>query len=514
MPDSPVSLWREIEKIRSIRVTAEDTQKIRTVTKILADLSGQGIDCVFRRIKPHNEADLKNIYALYEKCETWTVDELRREPLFSKVFLNFSATKYQLNFLTSTARQQTILWARQGGKTTSIGIKLFNRRVQRPGTQATITGPGLRQAKLVLEKLSDILAKMDPVAYKAWVQNILKTSIRLRNGSKLKALPFSLERLRGETSDDVDVEEAAFVKDCEELVQGTLIPQMATRWGHGAQIIINSTPWGRGFYYKSLKDISVSKFWQPFVADWREAVEAGLITREFIELQRQQLDPSRFAREYEITFTEDTGHWLSQELITSCVDSSIVEPWRFEDTFEDLEFYMGLDVGQEVDNAALSVVEKVGEVRFLRYSYLFPLSTMYDIVATHVKVLCDRWRTTVRIFVDSTNERALTEAMRTQIEGVEVKGICFTMQSKQKHASFLKQLMGKKLFKYYFDPEIISDLAVEQFEELPGKTDETQGNVRFYHAPGTHDDRFWSICLAVAASMEPDSPTFLTVVPR
>jgi hypothetical protein len=449
---------------------------------------------------------------LYDKCQGHNIEELGEDPFFSEVFLNFKPTDYQLSFLTSYARQQTLLWARQSGKTTSIGVKLFKRRVRRPGSQATITAPGLRQAKLVLEKLSDVLGKMDPVAYKAWVEKVLRTTIRLRNRSRLKAFPFSLEKLRGETSDDVDVEEAAFIKECEELVQGTLTPQMATRWNLGAQIILNSTPWGNGFYRKTLYDPNISKFWMPFVADWRKAVEAKLISQEFIDLQRQQLDPDRFAREYECKFTEDKGRWLSQELITACVDSSIVEPWRFEDSFEGLEFYMGLDVGQEVDNAALSVVEKVGETRFLRYSYIFPLGTRYDVIASHIKVLSERWHSTVRVFVDSTNERALAEALRLEVEGVE--GIAFSLQSKQKYASFLKQLMGKRLFRYYFDPDVIADLAVEQFEELPGKSAEGEGNIRFFHAPGTHDDRFWSICLAVGASMEVESEPFLVVVPR
>jgi phage FluMu gp28-like protein len=514
MPGSVAGLWREIEKIQSIRVSMEDKRKIWFLAKLLAELSGQNVDFVFRKIKPRSESDLGSIHALYIKCQGHSVEELGEDPFFSEVFLNFKPTDYQLPFLLSKDRQETILWTRQGGKTTSIGVKLFKRRVRRPGSQATITGPGLRQAKLVLEKLSDVLGKMDPVAYKAWVEKVLRTTIRLRNRSRLKAFPFSLEKLRGETSDDVDVEEAAFIKECEELVQGTLTPQMATRWNLGAQIILNSTPWGRGFYYKTLNDPSVSKFWTPFITDWRQAVKAGLITQEFIDLQRQQLDPDRFSREYECKFTEDTGRWLSQELITACVDSSIVEPWRFEDTFDGLEFYMGLDVGQEVDNAALSVVEKVGETRFLRYSHIFPLGTRYDVIASHAKVLADRWQSTVRFFVDATNERALAETLRSQIENVEVEGVALSLQSKQRYASFLKQLMGKKLFRYYFDPEVIADLAIEQFEELLGKSAEAEGNIRYFHAPGTHDDRFWSICLAVAASMEVETEPFLVVIPR
>jgi hypothetical protein len=193
------------------------------------------------------------------------------------------------------------------------------------------------------------------------------------------------------------------------------------------------------------------------------------------------------------------------------VDSGIVEPWRFEDSFEGLDFCGGLDVGQENDNAAFSVIEQVGEARLLRYSFLFPLGTRYDVVSSHVKVITDRWHLR-RTLVDSTNERALAEAMSLGIEGVE--GVAFSLQSKQKYASFLKQLMGKRLFRYYFDPDVIADLAVEQYEELPSKSAEGEGNIRFFHAPGTHDDRFWSICLAVGATLEVEPEPFLVVVPR
>jgi hypothetical protein len=102
--------------------------------------------------------------------------------------------------------------------------------------------------------------------------------------------------------------------------------------------------------------------------------------------------------------------------------------------------------------------------------------------------------------------------MSLGIEGVE--GVAFSLQSKQKYASFLKQLMGKRLFRYYFDPDVIADLAVEQYEELPSKSAEGEGNIRFFHAPGTHDDRFWSICLAVGATLEVEPEPFLVVVPR
>ena len=524
MPNSISGIWREIEKIQAVKVSEEDSRRLRFVAKVLAELSGQSVDVVFRRIKPRSEDDLGAIRTLFGKCQGHSIEELGEDPLFSVVFMNFHPKSYQLEFLVSQAQQETMLWTRQGGKTTSEGVKFFKRRVRRPGTQATVTAPGFRQSKLVIEKLSDTIFNMNPVARKAWVEKVLRTAIRLYNRSKFKAFPFSLEKLRGETSDDVIIAEAAFIKELEELVQGTLMPQMATRWNKGSIICLDSTPWDKkSYYYKTLNVPEVSKFWTPFIADYHAAVNEGLISQGFIDLQKQQLDPDRFAREYELQFTEDKGRWLSQELITSCVDHSVIEPWRFEDSFEDLDFCGGLDIGQANDPAAFSIVELQGAVRLLRYSYLFPLGTPYDVIATHVKVMSDRWHIR-RSLGDKTNERALAESMAKEIDGFE--GVAFTQPWKQKAAGFLKQLMGKKQFRYYFDAEVVAGLAIEQFKVLAGKPKvegedevnkeqgEVEGNIRFYHAPGTHDDRFWSIVLAVAASMEEESEPFLAIVPR
>jgi len=510
LPESIPGLWREIQKLQAMKISQSDRREVWFLARALAEMSGQRPDVVYRRIMPHNEFDLEAVHDLYGKCQNLSAQNMWAEPFFCSTFINLNLKPYQLDFVPCEDRQLSVLWTRQGGKTTAIGLKLFKFCIRHPASQATVTSPGLRQSKLLIEKLTDTLYKMHPVAYHAWVEKSLKTIIRLRNRSRIKAFPFSLEKLRGETSDIVDIEEAGFIKECEELVQGTLTPQMATRWDKGAQIILNSTPWGRGFYWKTQYDPKVAPLWRQFRATWQDAVVAKLISQEFIDLQRQQLDPDRFAREYEIKFTEDQGRWLSQDLITSCVDSTAVEPWRFEDSFQNLEFYMGLDVGQEQDNAVLSAIEKVGEVRFLRYCHVFPLGTKYDVLGVHTKVLAERWQETAKIFVDNTNERALAETMKYQIPSCE--GVALSLQAKQKYAGYLKQFMGKKQFRFYFDEEVIAGLAVEQFEQLSGKSSEGEGNIRFFHAPGTHDDIFWSICLAVAASVEETDP-FVAVVP-
>jgi len=249
--------------------------------------------------------------------------------------------------------------------------------------------------------------------------------------------------------------------------------------------------------------------WRRFFANWRDPVKAGLITQEFIDSQRQQLNPDRFDREYECKFTEDRGRWLSQDLITSCVDSSILEPWKFENSFSDLEFYMGCDLGKKVDYSVVAVVEKVGETLILRHVNVFPLETEYGSVIGYIKVLSERWRVTVRACVDVTREEHVLEDLEKVVTKCEVVGVIFSVENKFEMASFLKQKMLKKQFRMYYDPEIIANLNVECFELT--KTGETI----FSHPQGTHDDIFWAICLACSAAMPSEEPEpYLAVVPR
>jgi len=509
-----VRFRREIQRLeREIkqRIQAKklsQRKEVWIVAKALAELSGQQPGVVLKRILPRDKEQLENVLRLYQKIKGRRVREMKREPFFSKTFLNFNPTLYQLEFLKSRDKQQSLLWSRQSGKTTTVGLKLFKLCVLHPATQATITAPGFRQSKLVIEKTADWLYRMDPVAYRAWVEKPLKTMIRLRNRSRMKAFPFSLEKIRGETSDIVDVEELGFIREAEELVQGTLMPQMATRWGKGAQIIVNSTPWGRGFFWRIQNDPKIMPHWRRFFATWREPVKARLITQEFIDAQRDQLTPDRFDREYECKFTGDEGRWLSQDLITSCVDSSILEPWKFDDSFSDLEFYIGADLGKKVDHSVIAVVEKVGETLILRHVHVFPLGAEYGGVIGYIKVLSERWRVTVKACVDVTREEHVLEDLENAVTSCDVTGVIFGVKNKYEMASFLKQKMLKKQFKMYYDPEVIANLNVECFELT--KTGETI----FSHPQGTHDDVFWAICLAVAGTMPREPEPYLAVMRR
>jgi len=494
-PTSIPALWREIEKLRTVQMRDSERQDVWFVAKALAEINGQQPNEVFKRILPRDEEQLENILRLFEKIKNHTLVEMIKEPFFSDVFLNFHPTPYQLKFLEDASKQIATRWSRQSGKTKSFGIKGLKFCVLHPMSQAIIVAPGLRQSMLVCDRFEETYYQMAEPARKAWVSKLQRTKVTFHNRSRMKFLPYSLHRLRGETSDLIFVDEAAFIRDDEILFDNVLKPMMATRWEKGAQIIASSTPWGRNnMFYRFCKDPKIAPEWSQHHVTWKESVQAGLIPLEFIEKQKREILSDRFLREYEAEFTEDIDRWLPQDLISSCVSSDI-EAWEFEDFFTGKEVFLGVDLGKKVDYSVVAATEKVGDTIVLRHVKVFDLETPYASVIGYVKVLSERWRSAIRVFVDQTGvgEYIVEDMKRAGIDA-QIEGVLLSLPAKEEICSYLKQKMQNKQFSLYYDNDIISNLNTETFELTK------DGRIHYAHPEGTHDDIYWSIALACTAS--------------
>ncbi len=97
--------------------------------------------------------------------------------------------------------------------------------------------------------------------------------------------------------------------------------------------------------------------------------------------------------------------------------------------------------------------------------------------------------------VTGTGDYIVEDMVRSGIPNV--KGVKFTIESKENLASILKDRMSRVIFKMPYDREAINELNVERYELM--KT----GHIQFSHPEGTHDDRFWAITLAVWGAREP-----------
>lgn len=364
---------------------------------------------------------------------------------------------------------------------------------------------------IMMDRIQQFLYAMDAKERGRMVAKIQRTVVWFRNGSQMVALPCSPNLLRGYTAHQVLADEAAFFRDDEIIFYNVLYPMLATTNG---TLIASSTPWAtKSVFYQMCKDPKLANVWSRHHVTWREVVAAGLMSQDFVEEMRTVTPPERFLREFEAEFSEDVDAYLPRELIAACIWTDTwhdLNPRQIYYPFESTpkgRFYAGIDLGEIHDFSAVSVVEKWNGKVGLVHCHRFPLKTPYATVIGYTKVLCDRFQSIGKILVDSTRESYVVKDM--QAAGIhQVVPIAFSLQSKQEITGHLKELMQLKTFTLPYDPDVIAELNLEKFELTK------DGNIKFYHEEGTHDDRFWSIALAVYASREGEAPAFIPIRKR
>ena len=417
--------------------------------------------------------------------------------------LGIKLTPYQLEAarLLEQHNDVALRWCRQSGKTHLISAWLLHYALTHAGTQIAIVGPSWRQTIIPITKINYFRTKLP----KGLFHPPQKTIVRLKNGSTIQAFPNNPNNLRGFTLHCVYLDEANFLPNDEEMFDAISFTLATTN----GKFIASSTPWHTdSVFWRLFHDKAFEHFAKSHVT-YRQVIEqGGPLTQEWVEKKRKEYegDPWRWKREMEAEWAEDVNVWLSQALITSCIDSELQY-----NSFEALakgEFYAGLDLGKYQDYSVLAVAEHIEDSSIkLIHMNRFPLRTPYASVIGYVKTLCDRWQTIRQVLVDMSGVGDyIVEDMKnagiTQTEGVK-----FTIETKQELAQWLKQCMNEKRLKIPYDPDLIAELNIERFELTK------DGKIRFSHPEGTNDDRFWSLALAAYASRTEPKPK-LWVIPR
>lgn len=507
------ALLRRIERLSEKRGLAQRSSLLEA-SRLLAGLCGDErlAGRIARRIAPRSELEAEMVESLASLLRD-TPRRLRSPLVFAEDILGLRPTSYQRRVLEDESRQVAVLGCRQSGKTIAVCAKIAPRAATSPMLRVAITAPTFRQSRKTFRRLRELILGMNQVARRALVAQELRTVIRFINGSEVEAYPYAPQRLRGETIDMAYIDEADFIPDEEEFLEATLKPMLATRWERGA-IIMSSTPGRVGSYFQRVCSGAISG-WSVHKWTWREAVEEGVIKRDFIEHERASKPEEFLRREYECEWVEERDSWLSIDLVACCLDPS-EGWWGFEESVSGRELYAGLDLGKKVDHSVLSVVERLGDDLYLRHVKIWPLETSYSSVVGYLKVLSERWRTMQRVVVDVSG---VGEAVAEQIGAAGVpgyEGLVFTAGVKEELATYLKQVVqdgcrmdssGKwvgesRLHVPYpsdtgLSREVVSQLNVERFEYTGA------GRLRLYHPEGTRDDVFWSIAMAVWASRRP-----------
>ena len=411
---------------------------------------------------------------------------------FMHEFLGFHPTKYQLDLIEKFQKHQFVAarWCRQSGKSHTIAALLLHYALTHPNTNIGVVGPSWRQTKLVIRRINQFLRKLP----KGYYHKPQHTIVRLKNGSIIEAFPNNPETIRGPTLNVVYADEFNFIANDEELYDAILFTLGTTN----GKFICTSTPWSTdSIFYRIFYDEAYSDFARSHIT-YEQALEPnGPLKREILEKIKRQLEGNswRWRREMLAEWAEDESVWLSQALITSCIDHEL-EYCRFED-YAKGELYAGLDLGKYRDFSVLSVVEVEDSSIKLIHLHQFPLKTPYASVIGYVKTLCDRWNRINKVLVDMSGvgDYIVEDMVNAGISRTE--GVKFTVETKQKMAQWLKQCMVEERLKIPYDSDLIAELNIERFELSK------DGKIKFSHPEGTHDDRFWSLALSVYAAREP-----------
>ena len=456
--------------------------------------------------------DLSQIKEAVEKER----EKLSKNPItFFEQVVGFKPTTYQCDLATKFMNNQftAMRWNRQSGKSYISSGLLLNYALTHPGAYIGIIAPGWRQSKLVIRRIRYFLRKLP----KEICPKPQRTVLYFSNGSIIEAFPNNPETIRGPTLDVIYWDEANHTPDDWDMYTAILFTISATK----GKVLISSTPWNTdSVFYKVFKSEEFSDFARSHVT-WRESMEPnGPLDEGTLEKIRRQFgeDPWRWKREMEAEWAEDETAWLSQSLITKCIATEKtlgeeLELWDFERYYKG-NLYAGLDLGRVKDYSVLVIIEEVRRRFFLRHLKIFPLGTSYASVIGYVKTLQDRWEGFCKIRVDSTNQDYVVEDMKnSEIDNVE--GVHFTLPRKQEMATLLKQRMINNQFWYpYFTwerpyrGEFVTELNVERFELRK------DGGIALNHPSGTHDDVFWSVCLALYSTVEMVEEPEVWVVPR
>ena len=335
--------------------------------------------------------------------------------------------------------------------------------------------------------------------------------IVMRSGREIVAMTSAPRafRSKGRPGDLGIVDEAAFVDDLGEVLKAALAFRV---WGGRAHII--STHNGETNPFAVLcRDIADDV--QPgslHRVTLRQALADGLY-RRICEITGRAWSPEAEAtweaglraeygahagEELDCVPSAGAGAWLAWELIRAIEDAAAGQPEGFAGGVT----YIGVDVARRRDLWVAAVIERVGDVLWLRELVVrqgIPFSEQRAIV----RALAERYRAS-RIAVDQTGMgEAVVEHLQEDHGTTRVEGVLMTGPRRLDVATALREAAEDRRLRIPPDEALRRDLHAVRTEAGP------TGAPRLIADRGEtdgHADRFWAIALACAAAASGRGP--------
>jgi phage FluMu gp28-like protein len=339
------------------------------------------------------------------------------------------------------------------------------------------------------DSVTELLNRMPRKVRSELITRSLRTVTYFRNGSKIVALPNSINLLRGYHASLIIVDEASFFQNDREVFDYVLTPMLATTAG---RMVVSSTPWGRDTVFFRINN---DPGWEQHHRTWRDARDAGLYRPEFLaDIDKiKQTQPLTYVTEYEADFAEEVDTWLTQDILArACSHTLYYRPFEAQD---EGNFFLGVDLAEKVDYTAIAVIKKKrdGDLT-LTHIHRFKLGTSLAACIGYLKLLGERLRKVHATYVDTTKHGDFIVNDMIQAGVPHPIGITLTQDTKQEAAQILKTRLVEDRLKIPYDRTLLDELNLEKYQLT--KT----GKISLSHPSGTHDDRFWALALATFAA--------------
>jgi len=219
--------------------------------------------------------------------------EIPQDPITFARCLDLEPDPWQRDLLISTEEHIILNCSRQSGKSTIVAVLALHHALRNLKSLVLVLSPSQRQSGELLRKITTFYRELGrPGGSEA----DSATTLELRNGSRIVALPGSESTTRGYSPSLVLIDEAAQVS--EELYK-TVRPMLAVSRG---RLILLSTPYGkRGMFWNA---------WD-HEPNWKRvkvtADQCPRITKEFLEQERRAIGEWWFAQEFCCEFLQDNA---------------------------------------------------------------------------------------------------------------------------------------------------------------------------------------------------------------
>lgn len=346
--------------------------------------------------------------------------------------------------------------------------------------------------------------------------------LEFSNGAKIFALSSNPSQFRSKGG-KVVIDEFAFHKNQKDLWKAAFAS--AKMWKYPIRVI--STHNGqKSMFYQIIKKIKDGQLnYSLHTVPVQKAVEQGLadkvegrtLTKEerqaFLEeLRKDAGDERTWKEEFCCIPVDEATAFLTYEMINNCKEKNISVSFNGLQNLGDL--YLGFDIARKKHLSVISIVEKIGNIRFLRYQIEMRNVKFRDQKATLYSFL--GLKNLRRACIDRTGIGAnLAEDAQLDFGKSKVEGVLFTNASKEEMATLFHIAIEDKNFRI---DENISQEVIEDWHSIE-KITTAAGNIRLDadDSDNRHADNFWSAALAnYAASSKKDfeKPFILSGKPR